>query len=221
MNKKILALAMVPLLIGLSGAMAFSQFTGTDVKTINASAGTFSMTESAAVVGYYASSGSQLTVVGSVESGQSAVTWTPSSTSNELGTVSLSAGESSMTYTITISNLAPAEWVNITFTIVNTGSLSVTLSPGTPSTGVSPTSVGPATVVPASDFMTTGTPLSSSVSGWVYSTYGETALSGLTLTPTGASNTAMFSVGIGLGTANNNFEGSSFTFSINISLSAE
>ena len=221
MNKKILALAMVPLLIGLSGAMAFSQFTGTDVKTITASAGTFSMTESAAVAGYYASSPSQLSVVGSVESGQSAVTWTPSSSSNELGTVALSAGESSMTYTITISNIAPSEWVNITFALVNTGSLSVTLSPGTAATGVSPSNLGPASVVPASDFMTTGTPLSPSVSGWVYSIYGETALNGLTLTPTGTGNTAMFSVGIGLGQANNNFEGSSFTFSINISLSAE
>ncbi|MBX8638524.1 MAG: M73 family metallopeptidase, partial [Thermoplasmata archaeon] len=137
MNKKILALAMIPLLIGLSGAMAFSQFTGTDSKSITATAGTFSMTEGAAVSRYYASSGSMMTVGGPVEDGHAAVTWSPASSSDSLGTSTLVAGESSMTYDITVSNIAPGEWVNVTFTLTNTGSLAITLLPGTLTTGQS------------------------------------------------------------------------------------
>lgn len=84
MNKKILALAMIPLPIGLSGAMAFSQFTGTGSKQITATAGTFSMTEGAAVSSFYASSGSMMTVTGQVENCHSSKPGTLSSPSNDL-----------------------------------------------------------------------------------------------------------------------------------------
>ena len=223
MNKKILALAMVPLLIGLSGAMAFSQFTGTDSKQIAATAGTFSMTEGATVSNYYASSGSMMTVGGPVEDGQAAVTWSPSSSTNTLGTSTLAAGESAMTYDITVSNLAPGEWVSITFLLSNTGSLAITLSPSTLTSGQS----GGYTDYGALGAFTNDSASSTSFvngvalsgSGWAYSVFGLYPTSPTVLTP---SSTTFFTLSVGLGdSAGNNYESSSFTVSVSISLSAE
>ncbi|MBX8634969.1 MAG: hypothetical protein KIS30_03175 [Thermoplasmata archaeon] len=225
MNKKILALAMIPLLIGLSGAMAFSQFTGTDSKAITATAGTFSMTEGAAVSSYYVSSGSMMTVGGPVEDGHAAVTWTPSSDSGKLGTSTLAVGESSMTYDITVSNIAPGEWVNVTFTLTNTGSLAITLLPGmltsAQSSGVGGAALGAITNDSASSTsFVNGVALSGS--GWAYSVFGLYPTSPTVLTPTGASSVTTFTVSIGLGdSASNSYETSSFTVAVSISLSAE
>ena len=226
MNKKILALAMIPLLIGLSGAMAFSQFTGTDSKVITATAGTFSMTEGASVSSFYASSGSMMTVSGPVENSQSSVvTWTPSSSTNTLGMSTLAAGESAMTYDITVSNIAPGEWVNVTFTLTNTGSLAITLLPGmltsAQSSGVGGAALGLITNDSASSTsFVNGVALSGS--GWAYSVFGLYPTSPTVLAPTGASSVTTFTVSIGLGdSASNSYETSSFTVAVSISLSAE
>ena len=222
MNKKILALAMVPLLIGLSGAMAFSQFTGTDAKQITATAGTFSMTEGAAVSSFYASSGSMMTVTGPVENSHSSVTWGPTSTKDTLGTSTLAVGESSMTYDITVSNLAPGEWVNITFLLTNTGSLSITMSPSmltsAQSTGVDGAALGAITNDSASLMsFVNNVPLSGE--GWAYGVSGLYQNIPSVLTP---SSESAFTLSIGLGnSAPNIYETSSFTVSVSISLSAE
>ncbi len=217
---------MVPLLIGLSGAMAFSQFTGTDSKSITATAGTFSMTEGASVSSFYASSGSMMTVIGPVENSQAAVTWTPLSHSDTLGVSTLGVGESSMTYDITVSNIAPGEWVNVTFTLTNTGSLAITLLPGmltsAQSNGAGDAVLGSITNDSAlSTSFVNGVALSGS--GWAYSVFGLYPTSPTVLTPpTGTSPVTTFTVSIGLGdSAGNQYETSSFTVGVSISLSAE
>jgi len=218
MNKKILALAMVPLLIGLSGAMAFSQFTGTDNKVINATAGNLQFSEGAEINSVAFDPGSLLYVAGpgtSYGAGQP----NPFGGSMDLGTLASSGSSDSMTYTINAGGFTPGDWIGIQFTLTNTGNVpfTATIASGFPAVTVSPSGLT-STVVTMSSF-----PAGSDAIGntWLYldntaSTFG----SGLFMPTSGVSSVVTFNVYIGLGNgAGNNYQGSSFTYSLTIDVS--
>jgi len=61
MNRKLLVIAMVPLLVGFAGAAAFSEYTGTITKTVTVTAGTVTVYESVYCVGGYIAGTAALT----------------------------------------------------------------------------------------------------------------------------------------------------------------
>ena len=218
MNKKILALAMIPLLIGLSGAMAFSQFTGTDNKVINASAGTLQFTESAEINGVAVDPGSMLYVAGpgySYGAGQS----NAFGGTMELGTQVSSGSSDSMTYTINAGGFTPGDWIGIQFTLENTGSVpfTATVAGGSATVTVSPATLQ-STVTTITSF-----PAGSDATGstWLYLDNTATVFPGGLLMPTsGGSSMVTLNVYIGLGNgAGNSYQGSSFTYSLTIDVS--
>ena len=218
MNKKILALAMIPLLIGLSGAMAFSQFTGTDNKVINATAGTLQFTEGAEITSVAFDPGSLLYVAGP---GASYGASQPNTFGGvmDLGTLVSSGPSDSMTYTINAGGFTPGDWIGIQFTLANTGNVpfKATVASGSPAITVSPVTLSYSVVT------MTSFPSNSDATGssWLYLDSTATAFgSGLLMPTTGPSSSVSFNVYIGLGNgAGNSYQGSSFTYSLTIDVS--
>ncbi len=218
MNKKILALAMVPLLIGLSGAVAFSQFTGSDNKVINATAGTLQFTESAEITSVAMDPSSMLSVAG--PSATYGAGGTPfSGGAMDLGSMVSSSGTNTMTYTISASGLAPGDWFAVQFTLANTGSVPflATVPGGGATVSVNPNSLSSQAAA------LTQFPSGSDATGstWLYLDNTATAFgSGLFMPTSGGSSVVTFNVYIGLGNnAGNSYEGSTFTYSLTITVS--
>ena len=215
MNKKILALAMVPLLIGLSGAVAFSQFTGSDNKVINATAGTLQFTESAEITSVAIDPSSMLYVAG--PSYVYGAGYTPFGGAMDLGSMVSSSGSNTMTYTINAGRLTPGDWFSVQFTLANTGSVpflaSVSGSGATVSVRPNSLSALPASI---SNFPTGSDALGST---WLYldNTASVFPGSGLFMPTSGASSVVTFNVYIGLGnSADNTYQSSTFTDSLTI-----
>jgi hypothetical protein len=154
MNKKLLVLAVVPLIVGLGGAFAFSWYNGTAWNNANVTAGTASMTMQTELDGGQAwasglttnyaystvhpstsSSGACSDVgIGAVQGGAHAILPGAagggcSSLPNLGGVVTiLATGMSTSTvYTSDVGNLAPGVWVYETIELTNTGSLPLTV----------------------------------------------------------------------------------------------
>lgn len=123
MNKKLLAMVMVPILITMSGALAFSAFTGTLTTNVSANSGDFQLTEAANIADYNATN----TVV-SVAGPGGSMTAAGMAPLEQLGTAYLTSGM--LTLSISITNLAPGDWVDLIFAVNNTGTVGAFL--GTP-----------------------------------------------------------------------------------------
>lgn len=106
-----LVIALVPVLVVMSGALAFSAFTGNITTNVNASAGYIGWSEN--VTGTY------------VHMDNTAV----KTTYKNVSTPSFS--EDSTTMNLGVTNLAPGNWVVFNITVTNTGSVGLELSGAT------------------------------------------------------------------------------------------
>ncbi len=135
MNKKLIALMIVPIMLTLSGAMAYSAFSGTVTTKVVASAGDITANEYAELVTGY-SQNTNITVTGGF--GQNTNTAflndskvIPFNDEPNLATVpSTSSGAQVIVYYINVSNLAPGNWVKVHMTLTNKGSVGLIF--GTP-----------------------------------------------------------------------------------------
>ena len=124
MNKKMFALLVVPVFLIASGALAYSAFSGVASTGITAKAGDITANELAEITTGYSSNtaiyisgghGSN-TVKSSLMDGKIAkgeLAYVPSS----------STGSQNIVYYLNVSNLAPGNWVEFTFTLRNNGSV--------------------------------------------------------------------------------------------------
>ncbi len=221
MNKKIIALAMIPLLIGLSGAMAFSQFTGSDQKVIAAGAGTVEFAESGQISAAYLVNNSIMSIQGP---NGSALSGAAIAGGAALGNVSSHGASAS--YMVSVSNMNAGEWVEITFTITNMGTLPLVVSLANQTNVTAAKQSGiqaeQVTGAPASVFTANG----AMGSTWLYAN-DATALSsaaGVSLSTSGhegAGGAYSFDVWVGLGDAAVSYAGSHFTYTLNINISSE
>lgn len=120
-------MVMVPVLVVMSGALAFSAFTGNITTNVNATAGYIGWSEN--VTGTYVH----------MDNTMVKTTYTNVSTP--------SFSEDSTTMSLGVSNLAPGNWVVFNITVTNTGSVGLELSKAmvsstTSSSGLSSTSTG-------------------------------------------------------------------------------
>ena len=111
MNKKLLVMVMVPVLVVMSGALAFSAFSGSITTNVNASAGYLSWQQNET---------SHYTYMHNTEVGTnfSDGTYVKTSTS----------GPNVTTQDISVTNLAPGNWIEFNFTVYNTGSVGLMLT---------------------------------------------------------------------------------------------
>lgn len=137
MNKKILSILLVPVLIVMSGALAFSAFQGSVTTSVASHSGDMNVNEFAEVSSYY-SGNTNFTVSGGNNAVSSTVTAYfngthygivgGSSGDTSLATVPASGGQQYVVYYVNITNLAPGNYVVMTFTIENVGPIGIVLS---------------------------------------------------------------------------------------------
>lgn len=137
MNKKILSILIVPVLIVMSGALAFSAFQGSVTTSVTSHSGDMNVNEFAEVSGYY-SGNTNFTVSGGNNHLSSTVTAYfngshygivgGSSDDTSLATVPASGGQQYVVYYVNMTNLAPGDYVEMTFTIDNVGPIGIVLS---------------------------------------------------------------------------------------------
>jgi hypothetical protein len=128
MNKKLIALMIVPIMLTLSGAMAYSAFSGTALTKVTATAGDITANEYAELVTGY-SHNTNITVTGGFGHNTDTAFLNDSTVISlngepNLATVpSTSTGAQYIVYYINVSNLAPGNWVKVHMTLTNKGSV--------------------------------------------------------------------------------------------------
>ncbi len=157
MNKKLLVMALVPVLVVMSGALAFSAFTGTVTTNVTASSATFSLSE-AGNVAFYNATNTVVSITGPNGVPMTAAGVKPL---EQLGTINAVNGASEASFSVSVANLAPGDFVQLIFAINNTGSSAINLG--------------------AMSFSTVG-------NGWTPATFSST--SGVVATTSGASGFA-------------------------------
>ena len=123
MNKKLLVMALVPVLVVMSGALAFSAFTGTVTTNVTASSATFSLSEAGNVVLYNATN----TAVSITGTNGVAMTTAGVTPLEQLGTINAVNKVTDATFSVSVANLAPGDFVTLIFAINNTGTSAVNL----------------------------------------------------------------------------------------------
>ncbi|MDS0256796.1 hypothetical protein ApAK_03765 [Thermoplasmatales archaeon AK] len=124
MNKKILALMMVPIILTMSGALAFSAFTGSITTKVSATAGEIQVDQTAEVTGFYTQN-TNITLQGGYGAYSNTIylmdgklyNTNPNAPHDVLATVPNSGYLQSLVYYVNVSNLAPGNWVTLTFSI--------------------------------------------------------------------------------------------------------
>lgn len=116
MNKKLIALTIVPILIVMSGALAFSSFSGTANTHLTATAATVSFTETAYFNGTNAMN-TPLTINDGATVTSGTANYSIETASGESPTLSLNVG-----------NFVPSEWAKFVIGIRNTGSAALNLN---------------------------------------------------------------------------------------------
>ena len=147
MNKKLLVMVMVPVLVVMSGALAFSAFTGSITTNVSAASGDLNFNQQA-FIAQWNSTNTQLGVgatnVTGVETGSMALaTDHPYATSEwtmmSLGWAGAKYGDT-ITQSVNVSNLAPGNFAVFKFQVTNNGTVGMILSSvsasGTSGTGV-------------------------------------------------------------------------------------
>ncbi|MBX8634970.1 MAG: hypothetical protein KIS30_03170 [Thermoplasmata archaeon] len=162
MLTKLLSIAVICVFIGSTGALAFSQFVGTDVKTITSTAGYLSYKENGHLIEINESDAGTVTVTGPngvvhTANGQ------PPGTDGKLGEI-LSVSND-IVYNVYVNNTAPGNWIEILFNITNEGSTPISV--GFSGYAVSP-SGATITKLSKSDFTRQG--VFTPGGGWVFAT---------------------------------------------------
>lgn len=203
MNKKLLVLAIVPVLVVMSGALAFSAFSGSITTNVNASAGYLSWEQSITSTYTYEHN--------------TAVT----NNSAKVPSVSTpKTGPNMTSMDLTVSNLAPGNWIVFNITVTNTGSVGLELSGSTiatqelNATGVNtPTNGLTNSSVSTHDFV-----YGSALSGTGYE-YAVTEV------PSGSvdnGGTVTYQIFLGLGsTSGNIYQESTFTLNVGITVTSD
>lgn len=115
MNKKLLVMMLVPVLVMMSGALAFSAFSGSATTNVTATAATVSFTQTAYFNGTNAMN-TPFTVNSMTLSAASSNT-----------TVATNSG-SSTTLSLAVGNFVPSEWAKFVIGITNTGTAALNLN---------------------------------------------------------------------------------------------
>lgn len=198
MNKKLLVLALVPVLVVMSGALAFSAFSGSITTNVNASAGYLSWNQTETSNYTYMHNTD-------VTTNFSAGSVVKTSTSGQNATVQY----------VGVSNLAPGNWVELNFTVENTGSVGLML------TSVSATGSGgyTNTSVSSSDF-TYGAALNVSSESDVAFLYNVSSS-----IPTGSidsGNSVTYHIYLGMNEyAGNTYQESTFALAVHITVTSD
>ncbi len=143
-NRKIIAMLVVPIILVMSGSLAFSAFTGNAVTNVSSTAGDISFSQSAELSGAYVQN-TNVTVTGGLTPSNT-VSYTITSANLRsiegsgpaLATVPYNTYSLHVVYYLNVSNLAPGDWVEVHFTILNGGSVGFIAQ----SASINPSSVG-------------------------------------------------------------------------------
>jgi len=159
---KLVSIGVVLLMVGTTGAMAFSQFTGSDTKIINSTAGFILYKENGHLIEMNQSKYGTMTVTGPngvvhTANGQ------PPPTDGKLGSITSVSGD--ITYVVTVDNIAPGNWIEILFNITNLGTVSILPSFSGYSVSPQGTTI---TQLPKQSFSPNG--VFTEGGGWVFST---------------------------------------------------
>lgn len=135
MNKKLFVMVMVPVLVVMSGALAFSAFTGSITTNVSAMSGDLNINQQA-FIAQWNSTNTQLGVgatnVTGIETGQMALAtdhpyMTSPWTMTSLGWAGAHFGRK-ITQSVNVSNLAPGNFVVFKFQVTNNGSVGIILN---------------------------------------------------------------------------------------------
>lgn len=194
MDRKILVMVMVPVLVVMSGALAFSAFTGTATTNVSASAGYLSWEQTVTSTYTYEHN----TAV----------------TNNSMSAQSVStpmSGPNVTTMSLTASNLAPGNWIVFNITVMNTGSVGLELSSASIKTTETSGLVNASTV--ASSFA-----YGQELSGTGYM-YCVTEVPSGSIDNGG---TTAYQIFLGLGSGSSNmYQESSFTLSVGVTVTSD
>ena len=203
MNKKLLVLAIVPVLVVMSGALAFSAFSGSITTNVNASAGYLSWEQSITSTYTYEHN--------------TAVT---NNSANVPSVSTPKTGANMTSMDLTVSNLAPGNWIVFNITVTNTGSVGLELSGSTiatqelNATGVNTPTNGLTNSTASTDDFVYGSALSGT--GYEYA---------VTEVPSGSvdnGGTVTYQIFLGLGsTSGNIYQESTFTLNVGITVTSD
>ena len=130
MNKKLFALVMVPVLVVMGGALAFSAFSGDVTTNVTATAGHISVNEYATLYSGY-SKYTSVKVTGGFGSNTNTAYLNdskvyPVNKETNLATVpSESSGAQNVVYWVNVSQLSPGDWVQINLVLEDKGPLGI------------------------------------------------------------------------------------------------
>jgi hypothetical protein len=192
MNKKVIALLIVPVLLTMSGALAFSAFTGSVSTNVSATAGDISLSQTGEFYSGYVSN-TNVTVSGGLGSNTGSVVITAADLSTEtsnaptLATVPYSGYSLDVIYYVNVTNLAPGNWVAVHMTITNGGTVGfiaetphiissdVAFTPSSAPPDLNLTNLSGATGLFSGTLFASGSPLSGLSAGTLFATnYGAT-----------------------------------------------
>ena len=126
LNKKVMALVIVPMLVVMSGSLAFSSFSGTIDTQVYSAAGTLSYSQSLQLQGYNAES-TEIVISGQGPNQNTEVLGNGHSPVLPLLLGTESSDSSFLSQDILITNLAPGDYVVIAVNLKDTGSVGITL----------------------------------------------------------------------------------------------
>ena len=130
MNRKLFALVMVPVLVVMGGAVAFSAFSGDVTTNVTATAGNISVNEYATLYSGY-SKYTSVKVTGGFGSNTNTAYLNdsmvyPANKETNLATVpGESAGAQNVVYWVNVSQLSPGDWVQINLVLEDKGPLGI------------------------------------------------------------------------------------------------
>ena len=229
MNKKLLVLALVPVLVVMSGALAFSAFSGSITTNVSATAGYMSYNQNMVLTGYYSDNTFLTLAYGNYPANGSAsmstmtlpVNYTDHTNSKlpiDLGWAGLhkQANNSVKSQTVEVEGMAPGSWAQFEFTITNNGSVGFIITTGTPvgyqSSSVAVGMTNFTTAASVSEF----TSDMSSSSGYVI------YVSGVPATSMDSGSSVSYSVYVGLGGSSNNYWAeSSFNYAVPFTITSD
>ena len=229
MNKKLLVLALVPVLVVMSGALAFSAFSGSITTNVSATAGYMSYNQNMVLTGYYSDNTLLTLAYGNYPANGSApmstmtlpVNYTDHTNSAlpiDLGWAGLhkQANNSVKSQTVEVEGMAPGSWAQFEFTITNNGSVGFIITTGTPvgyqSSSVAVGMTNFTTAASVSEF----TSDMSSSSGYVI------YVSAVPATSMDSGSSVSYSVYVGLGGSSNNYWAeSSFNYAVPFTITSD
>lgn len=140
MNKKVIAMMIVPIMLTLSGAMAYSAFTGLSTTNVSAGAGTLTYSENLNLVNYFSGNTNLTAQMGTTSfilSNHAGYDYADQmshylKTPDYLGSVGPNSYNGyQQLATVNVSNFAPGNWVELNLTIINHGSVGFKVGPVT------------------------------------------------------------------------------------------